>query len=52
MRDIPFFQDVVSINTYLDCERATYELFVELNASFPLLAQNAYAELAMRAIVN
>lgn len=52
IRDVPFFHDVVAINKHLGCERATYELFVALNSTSPLLARDAYAELAMPAIVN
>src|SRR6267142_6887314 len=51
IRDIPFFHDVVAINRYLGCERATYELFVTLNSSAPVLA-GVYASLAMPAIIN
>jgi len=52
IRDVMSFTDVVSINGLLGCELATYELFVSLNSSFPLLARNNYAELALPAIVN
>jgi len=51
MRDIPFFQDVVSIKHVSGCERATYELFVELNASFRC-SHKCLRGTAMRAIVN
>jgi len=50
-RDLEFFRDVVSINKSLGCERATYELFVELSASFPILV-SAYAHMAMPAILS
>jgi len=50
-RDLASFHDVVSINTHLGCERATYELFVTLNSSSPALA-GAYSALALPAIVS
>lgn len=50
-RDDAYFRDVVAINKRLGCERATYELFAELNALSPDLAQH-YASLALPAVIK
>jgi hypothetical protein len=50
-RDVAFFRDVVAIDKRLGRERATYELFIELHAASPDLAQN-YARLALPAIIH